>query len=790
CSIRGTVYGELFDPPEEAEKEGGIEHDSPSIITPSPAIHEGFPTMFAQRLLYASNGGDPFSDTPLPPPTTTQMPTFPSAMASPDSEKPSPESGLSFEEAKRVMLTDMNGMFHNKYFSEEELTFVDTKLYRHLAADDNQARVIVEFFTILAVKEDTLEHLKYFATSGLRTLCLGYRVISPEEYDAWAAEYKAASNLLDGREEALDAANEKIEHSLTLVGGTAIEDRLQDGVPEAIAQLATAGIKIWVLTGDKTETAINIGFSCNLLYEGMQLVVVTGTDAESTRVQLQDALDLFGYQQGRLHEPPPTEEVHDEKSPSATGAFPNGGHQQPSGPGGVGEGERPGLDGAGNKKPLALVIDGESLKYALEPELELLFLKIWCDFSLTFLFDYALMMFYNLLFTSLPVLVLGVLDQDVAPEVSMSVPQLYRAGIKGSQYNMRRFWLHVLDGIYQSLVCVLIPFYVYGVSGTSRSGGLDDAELNEMGTVVSVGVVCVANLYVAINMMNWTWIVPVVTVLSTLSFSLFLGVYCRLNVSALYLIDTQVYTQGNFYFVVALVIVVCMFPRLFGKFVHENFFPNDVHIVREVVHRFHKLYPEQTQRTSSGLLTRKKSEKVLSPQCIPLTAPSITSPSRSPDSVSIHRAPTYGSQVGTSGGFNTTDSYARPAVTGDAEMHLDAPGGRTSLANHLQRMSSISSIGPAVSHRQRSTRRKPFTSVMHRLKQRSLFFLRSGQQRPNTGFAYSQHHQSSLSLRYSYAPSERSVEVPLPPSDPRYQRRSQQRVSASAPHLPLNRRRS
>ena len=61
---------------------------------------------------------------------------------------------------------------------------------------------------------------------------------------------------------------------LTLLGGTAIEDRLQDGVPDAISILADAGIKLWVLTGDKVETAINIGFSCNLLGNDMQLLVI------------------------------------------------------------------------------------------------------------------------------------------------------------------------------------------------------------------------------------------------------------------------------------------------------------------------------------------------------------------------------------------------------------------------------------------------------------------------------------------------------------------------------------
>ena len=57
-----------------------------------------------------------------------------------------------------------------------------------------------------------------------------------------------------------------------LLGATAIEDKLQDGVPDAIHTLQMAGIKVWVLTGDRQETAINIGMSCRLISESMNLV--------------------------------------------------------------------------------------------------------------------------------------------------------------------------------------------------------------------------------------------------------------------------------------------------------------------------------------------------------------------------------------------------------------------------------------------------------------------------------------------------------------------------------------
>lgn len=81
-------------------------------------------------------------------------------------------------------------------------------------------------------------------------------VYTDDEYEAWAVKYHEATTTLDNREESISAVSEEIEKELVLLGATAIEDRLQDGVPETIADLKEAGIKVWVATGDKLETAI------------------------------------------------------------------------------------------------------------------------------------------------------------------------------------------------------------------------------------------------------------------------------------------------------------------------------------------------------------------------------------------------------------------------------------------------------------------------------------------------------------------------------------------------------
>ena len=106
------------------------------------------------------------------------------------------------------------------------------------------------------LKAETEAQLDEFAREGLRTLTLACRTVDAGEYAAWSARYADATAAIDDREELVERVSEEIEGGLVLLGATAIEDRLQDGVPEAIADLKKAGIKIWVATGDKLETAI------------------------------------------------------------------------------------------------------------------------------------------------------------------------------------------------------------------------------------------------------------------------------------------------------------------------------------------------------------------------------------------------------------------------------------------------------------------------------------------------------------------------------------------------------
>jgi magnesium-transporting ATPase (P-type) len=83
------------------------------------------------------------------------------------------------------------------------------------------------------------------------------------------------------RDEKMAEVADRMERGLDLIGATAIEDKLQDDVDKAIYAMKKAGIKVWVLTGDKIETAINIGYSCKLLNEKMELYVIDGKSKQA-----------------------------------------------------------------------------------------------------------------------------------------------------------------------------------------------------------------------------------------------------------------------------------------------------------------------------------------------------------------------------------------------------------------------------------------------------------------------------------------------------------------------------
>jgi len=194
------------------------------------------------------------------------------------------------------------------------------------------------------VKASTLKDLETFANGGLRTLCIAQRYLSDEQYESWVKQYDSATAAVVDREHEIEKACEMVEHSLTIIGATALEDKLQEGVPESIEMLHRAGIKLWILTGDKLQTAIEIGYSCNLLTNDMEVMIISADSEQGARAQIEAGLNKMASILG-----PPV--VNNKRKSMRNSDY------RPS-------------------TTFAVVIDGDSLRYALQPSLKALFLSL------------------------------------------------------------------------------------------------------------------------------------------------------------------------------------------------------------------------------------------------------------------------------------------------------------------------------------------------------------------------------------------------------------------------------
>ncbi|GLE01036.1 hypothetical protein PINS_up009849 [Pythium insidiosum] len=182
----------------------------------------------------------------------------------------------------------------------------DTVMYERLRQTNDP--------NIMQMRNLTLQQMETFASEGLRTLVIASADVDPEFYEGWVERYRTAINDMRqielrrlGEVNDIDRCMEEIEVNMEILGATAIEDRLQNGVPDTIHKLRQATIKIWMLTGDKEETAINIGFACRLLTADMERIVIsadTHPDLDSIVDELERYRDFTGSS-----EPPNSSDV-------------------------------------------------------------------------------------------------------------------------------------------------------------------------------------------------------------------------------------------------------------------------------------------------------------------------------------------------------------------------------------------------------------------------------------------------------------------------------------------------
>ncbi|KAM6909972.1 phospholipid-transporting ATPase ID [Xenentodon cancila] len=472
----------------------------------------------------------------------------------------------------------------------------------------------------------TSDHLNEYAADGLRTLALAYRDLSEEEWEAWSESHRFADTATDFREDRLAAAYDKIEQDMMLLGATAIEDKLQEGVPETIAVLSLANIKIWVLTGDKQETAVNIGYSCKMLTDDMtEVFIISGNTVQSVRQELRRARERM-IELSRARDGGKDEGLEGWVDKCFMGnGFREGGDGDATAAPGRGGGKRfrctpfPSAHSnfmEGISGEFGLVINGHSLAHALEADMEAEFVStacackaviccrvtplqkaqvvelikkhkkavtlaigdgandismiksahigvgisgqegiqavlasdysfaqfrflqrlllvhgrwsylrmcrflcyffyknfaftmvhfwfgFFCGFSAQTVYDQYFITLYNIVYTSLPVLAMGIFDQDVPDQRSLEYPKLYEPGQLNLLFNKREFFICIAQGIYTSVVLFFVPYAV--LSDATQSNGVPLADYQTFAVTTATALVILVSVQIPLDTGFWT----------------------------------------------------------------------------------------------------------------------------------------------------------------------------------------------------------------------------------------------------------------------------------------------
>lgn len=388
-----------------------------------------------------------------------------------------------------------------------------------------------------AVFERCFQHINDFATEGLRTLLYGYRYIEEEEYKEWKKIYLDASTSLHNRQEMIEKAGAMVERDLELAGATAIEDKLQNGVPEAIDKLRRAKIKLWMLTGDKRETAINIGHSCRLIKDYSTVTILddelgdVGQRVAAATLEMNNdivahsvvVIDGQTLSQITASEPlrklflslailvdtviccraSPAQKallvssIRHEVKNAITLAIGDGANDIAmiqEAHVGIGITGREGLQAARTSDysiaqfrflTKLLLVHGRwnynrTCKYTLGTFWkEMLFYltqalyQRWAGYTGTSLYESWSLSMFNTLFTSLPVIFMGIFEQDLTASTLLAVPELYHSlGHHNGGFKIKKYLTWVAMAASQAVVVFFIMLGLYGQALFTTDNGL------------------------------------------------------------------------------------------------------------------------------------------------------------------------------------------------------------------------------------------------------------------------------------------------------------------------------
>jgi phospholipid-transporting ATPase len=428
------------------------------------------------------------------------------------------------------------------------------------------------------VLERSVKQMEGFAEEGLRTLMIAQKDLDVTFYNDWHERFTSACNNLEEIEKrkndqpnAIDNLMEEIEVDLQLLGVTAIEDKLQEGVPRTISDLRKAGISVWVLTGDKEETAINIGFACQLIDNDMRMEVINMNiyrDTQAIRAHVQSLLKQCEIEGPASPSVPERAMVIDGEALSLVMDDPNlrrefmqfgiqcksciacrvspaqkaevvnlfrevvpGSQTLAIGDGandvsmiqsahvGVGISGQEGLQ-AVNASDFAiaqfrflrhLLLRHGMYNYHRIAQVVLYMFYKNVTLSLTqYFYTVAYSAFsgqkyynelnnqaFNVFYTALPIIFLGIFDKIVTDNIALKFPKLYEAGIKKLFFNRPIFACWMVIPIVESVLMFIIA---------TQTLDTESASLWTIGSLASALVAIVVNGKVAVNAFSWHFI--------------------------------------------------------------------------------------------------------------------------------------------------------------------------------------------------------------------------------------------------------------------------------------------
>ncbi|KAL9603081.1 MAG: hypothetical protein Q9219_001445 [cf. Caloplaca sp. 3 TL-2023] len=389
-----------------------------------------------------------------------------------------------------------------------------------------------------AVFERCFQHINDFATEGLRTLLYSYRFLDEDEYSSWKKLYMDACTSLVDRQERVENVGSMIERDFELAGATAIEDKLQQGVPETIDKLRRAGIHIFMLTGDKIQTAINIGYSARMIKDYSTITVLDHNDdmhlvSQTVAAAILDinrgrvahsAIVIDGQTLGRIEADPTVNELFFElavlvdtvvcarASPANKASLVHAIRKRVKGAitlaigdgandiamiqeahVGIGITGKEGLQAARTSDySIAqfrfllrlLLVHGRwnyirTSKYTLGTFWkEFLFYltqalyQRWVGYTGTSLYESASLSMFNTLFTSLPVIFMGIFEKDLSATTLLAAPELYSFGHRNGGFSIRIYagWIFMASS--EAMVIYFLMLGLFGKAVFTLDNGL------------------------------------------------------------------------------------------------------------------------------------------------------------------------------------------------------------------------------------------------------------------------------------------------------------------------------